>query len=121
MTDGYDERTAYGFIDGHDDPSMGWARYAQAFKHFNLNSGLFYLRANVRTAALMQRLADRLERQKYWRVHVFFVSFNAPRSCRNSLLHLSTTIYTVMILSRAVTYTYLIAFAFHIATCLYIV
>ena len=29
MSDGFDERTAYGFIDGHDDPSMGWARYAQ--------------------------------------------------------------------------------------------
>jgi hypothetical protein len=24
-------------IEGFDDPSMGWARYAQFFKHFNLN------------------------------------------------------------------------------------
>ena len=39
MTDGYDEQTAYGAIDGIDDPSMGWARYAQFYKHFNLNSG----------------------------------------------------------------------------------
>jgi hypothetical protein len=30
MTDGYDPPTAYGHIDGIDDPSMGWARYAQA-------------------------------------------------------------------------------------------
>ena len=60
MTDGFDERTAYGAIDGFDDPSMGWARYAQAFKHFNLNSGLFYLRANVRTLDLVTRLEDRL-------------------------------------------------------------
>ena len=29
MTDGYDPPTAYGHIDGIDDPSMGWARYAQ--------------------------------------------------------------------------------------------
>lgn len=29
MTDGFDERTAYGTIEGFDDPSMGWARYAQ--------------------------------------------------------------------------------------------
>lgn len=37
MTDGFDERTAYGSIEGFDDPSMGWARYAQYYKHFNLN------------------------------------------------------------------------------------
>ena len=29
MSDGFDEATAYGYIDGFDDPSMGWARYAQ--------------------------------------------------------------------------------------------
>lgn len=29
MTDGYDKPTSYGHIDGIDDPSMGWARYAQ--------------------------------------------------------------------------------------------
>ena len=29
MTDGYDKPTAYGHIDGIDDPTMGWARYAQ--------------------------------------------------------------------------------------------
>ena len=29
MTDGFDRPTAYGHIDGIDDPSMGWARYAQ--------------------------------------------------------------------------------------------
>ena len=30
MSDGFDRPTAYGHIDGIDDPSMGWARYAQA-------------------------------------------------------------------------------------------
>lgn len=29
MSDGFDRPTAYGHIDGIDDPSMGWARYAQ--------------------------------------------------------------------------------------------
>lgn len=29
MTDGFDDAGAYGFVDGLDDPSMGWARYAQ--------------------------------------------------------------------------------------------
>lgn len=32
MTDGYDEPTSYGHIDGVDDPSMGWARYAQVWE-----------------------------------------------------------------------------------------
>ena len=50
MTDGFDDATAYGFIDGLDDPTMGWARYAQATKHFNLNSGLFYVRAGAHTS-----------------------------------------------------------------------
>jgi hypothetical protein len=26
MSDGFDPGTAYGHIDGFDDPSMGWAR-----------------------------------------------------------------------------------------------
>ena len=30
MSDGFDAGTAYGHIDGIDDPTMGWARYAQA-------------------------------------------------------------------------------------------
>ena len=29
MTDGYDAPTAYGHIDGIDDPTMGWSRNAQ--------------------------------------------------------------------------------------------
>jgi len=85
MSDGFDERTAYGFIDGHDDPSMGWARYAQAVKHFNFNSGLFYLRANERTIELMQRLETRLSKQKYWdqtayNEEIFFLSHGSYKS-----------------------------------------
>ena len=44
MSDGFDDRWAYGMIDGFDDPSMGWARYGQIYKRFAMNSGLFYLR-----------------------------------------------------------------------------
>jgi hypothetical protein len=79
MTDGFDDGTAYGFIDGFDDATMGWARYAQATKHMNLNSGLFYVRANANTLDLMVRLATRLSRQKYWdqtafNEEIFFLS-----------------------------------------------
>jgi arabinosyltransferase len=79
MTDGFDDGTAYGFVDGLDDPSMGWARYAQSTKHMNLNSGLFYVRANVNTVALMSKLADRLSKHKYWdqtafNEEIFFLS-----------------------------------------------
>jgi hypothetical protein len=66
MTDGFDEHTAYGSIEGFDDPSMGWGRYAQYYKHFNLNSGLFFLMANNRTLDLLTRLATRLSKEKYW-------------------------------------------------------
>jgi hypothetical protein len=79
MTDGFDDATAYGQIDGIDDPSMGWARYAQSTKHMNLNSGLFYVRANENTLRLMLKLADRLSKQKYWdqtafNEEIFFLS-----------------------------------------------
>uniref|UniRef100_A0A061SDG7 Glycosyltransferase n=1 Tax=Tetraselmis sp. GSL018 TaxID=582737 RepID=A0A061SDG7_9CHLO len=85
MSDGFDERTAYGFVDGFDDPSMGWARYAQAIKHFNFNSGLFYLRANSRTMDLMGRLENRLSHQKYWdqtayNEEIFFLSHGDYKS-----------------------------------------
>lgn len=85
MSDGYDERLAYGMIDGFDDPSMGWARYAQFYKHFNLNSGLFYLRSNNRTLNLVSRLEDRLSKTKYWdqtawNEEIFFLSHDNYKS-----------------------------------------
>ena len=84
MTDGFDDATAYGFIDGLDDASMGWARYAQATKHLNLNSGLFYVRAGPATLALMRRLEARLSVEKYWdqtafNEEIFFLSHGAVR------------------------------------------
>ncbi|KXZ46748.1 hypothetical protein GPECTOR_41g713 [Gonium pectorale] len=85
MTDGFDEHTAYGSIEGFDDPSMGWGRYAQYYKHFNLNSGLFYLKANNRTLDLMTRLARRLSQEKYWdqtayNEEIFFLSHGSYKS-----------------------------------------
>jgi hypothetical protein len=67
MSDGFDAPTAYGQIEGFDDPSMGWARFAQKESHFNLNSGLFYLAANPRTVELMQvRLACKAIAKLAW-------------------------------------------------------
>uniref|UniRef100_A0A383W2G0 Nucleotide-diphospho-sugar transferase domain-containing protein n=1 Tax=Tetradesmus obliquus TaxID=3088 RepID=A0A383W2G0_TETOB len=85
MSDGFDPMTAYGQIEGFDDPSMGWARFAQKESHFNLNSGLFYLAANPRTVELMQRLETRLSREKYWdqtayNEEIFFLSHDNYRS-----------------------------------------
>ncbi|KAF6264156.1 nucleotide-diphospho-sugar transferase-domain-containing protein [Scenedesmus sp. NREL 46B-D3] len=85
MSDGFDAPTAYGQIEGYDDPSMGWARFAQKESHFNLNSGLFYLAANPRTVELMQRLETRLGREKYWdqtayNEEIFFLSHDHYKS-----------------------------------------
>lgn len=79
MSDGFDEATAYGSIDSVDDASMGWSRYAQGTKHYNLNSGLFFISANKRTADLMKRLKTRLSKAKYWdqsafNEEIFFLS-----------------------------------------------
>mmetsp|Transcript_6937 Transcript_6937/g.11803 ORF Transcript_6937/g.11803 Transcript_6937/m.11803 type:complete len:388 (-) Transcript_6937:991-2154(-) len=85
MSDGFDERGAYGAIDGFDDPTMGWARYAQYYKHFNLNSGLFYLLANDRTLSLLVRLETRLTKTAYWdqtayNEEIFFLSHGDYKS-----------------------------------------
>ena len=42
-----------GYVDGIDDPGMGWARYAQTIRIFVLNSGLFYIQPSERTVRLM--------------------------------------------------------------------
>ncbi|KAK9824345.1 hypothetical protein WJX72_009577 [[Myrmecia] bisecta] len=85
MSDGFDEGSAYGNIDGIDDPSMGWARYAQGTRHLNMNSGLFYVKANARTIELMTRIADRLSKVKAWdqsvyNEEIFFLSHGAYKS-----------------------------------------
>ncbi len=50
----------------HDDPKMGWSRWAHTIRVFTLNSGLFYIRPNERTLALMDRISERLMREKSW-------------------------------------------------------
>ena len=45
-----------GYVDGIDDPSMGWARYAQTIRIFVLNSGLFYIQPSNRTARATRSL-----------------------------------------------------------------
>ena len=71
MSDGYDDLTAYGAIYGVDDESMGWSRYAQGTQHMALNSGLFYLKANERTIALMQNIYKRLRKENAWDQSVY--------------------------------------------------
>lgn len=66
MSDGYDDKTAYGIIETYDDPDMGWSRYSQGFKHHNLNSGIFYVRNSDKTVSLMKRISERLLREVYW-------------------------------------------------------
>jgi len=87
MSDGFDDRTAYGYIEGFDDASMGWARYAQTIRHFVFNSGLFYIRSNTRTVELMQRIAKKLEQaphswdQSVYNEEIFFM----PHGCKHTL------------------------------------
>uniref|UniRef100_A0A061SJT2 Glycosyltransferase cazy family gt77-like protein n=1 Tax=Tetraselmis sp. GSL018 TaxID=582737 RepID=A0A061SJT2_9CHLO len=67
LSDGFDERTAYGgWDDVFDDPQMGWSRYAHTIRLFMVNSGLFYVRPSSRTVELMDRLTERLSREAAW-------------------------------------------------------
>jgi hypothetical protein len=68
-------------------------RFAQKQSQFALNSGLFYVAANLRTIELMERLERRLSREKYWdqtayNEEIFFLSHGNYRSpkVRNSLV-----------------------------------
>lgn len=56
MTDGFDERTAYGSIEGYQDASMGWSQYAQFYKHFNFNRCVACSSASSCRAALSHAL-----------------------------------------------------------------
>jgi hypothetical protein len=51
------ESSAAGYVDGIDDPGMGWARYAQTIRIFVLNSGLFYIQPSERTVRCVQACA----------------------------------------------------------------
>lgn len=43
----------------------------QSTEHLNMNSGLFWLKANVRTIGLMERIAARLAREEAWDQSVY--------------------------------------------------
>ncbi|XP_027163029.1 arabinosyltransferase RRA2-like [Coffea eugenioides] len=71
MTDGHNNRTAYGYDDVFDEPSMGWARYAHTMRIWVYNSGFFYIRPTIPSIELLDRVSDRLSRGKAWDQAVF--------------------------------------------------
>ncbi|XP_008236793.1 PREDICTED: arabinosyltransferase RRA2-like [Prunus mume] len=71
MTDGHDNRTAYGYNDVFDEPGMGWARYAHTMRMWVYNSGFFYIRPTIPSIELLDRVANRLSREQAWDQAVF--------------------------------------------------
>jgi hypothetical protein len=63
MTDGHDNRTAYGYNDVFDEPAMGWARYAHTMRIWVYNSGFFCIRPTIPSIELLDRVAGRLSRE----------------------------------------------------------
>ena len=81
LSDGFDPNVAYGKIKGFDDPTMGWARYAQGVYHMVFNSGLFLVRPRRCTVELMQRVTRALEKRKEWdqsrwNMELFYLTHN---------------------------------------------
>lgn len=71
-TDGFDNNTAYGWSDDVEDESMGWAKHAQRINILALNSGLFFMRANEVSLALLDTIMARLATHpKAWDQSVF--------------------------------------------------
>mmetsp|Transcript_18645 Transcript_18645/g.40053 ORF Transcript_18645/g.40053 Transcript_18645/m.40053 type:complete len:447 (+) Transcript_18645:53-1393(+) len=70
QTDGFDD-TAYGIIEGVHDPSMGWGAGGLYMKLFTTNVGAMYAKANHRTFALMNQVADYLSANSGWDQQVF--------------------------------------------------
>lgn len=71
MTDGHNNMTAYGYNDVFDEPAMGWARYAHTMRIWVYNSGFFYIRPTIPSIELLDRVADRLSKEKAWDQAVF--------------------------------------------------
>mmetsp|Transcript_874 Transcript_874/g.3192 ORF Transcript_874/g.3192 Transcript_874/m.3192 type:complete len:441 (-) Transcript_874:158-1480(-) len=78
LSDGFDAGTAYGKIEGIDDPKMGWSRYAQKFELFALNSGLFYLRSTPSALALVDAINEHLKKNKAWDQTVYNEKIHMP-------------------------------------------
>lgn len=71
MTDGHTNLTAYGYDDVFDDASMGWSRYAHTMRIWVFNSGFFYIRPTIPSIELLDRVVDRLSKEKAWDQAVF--------------------------------------------------
>ncbi|KAG9148084.1 hypothetical protein Leryth_003652 [Lithospermum erythrorhizon] len=78
MTDGHDNRTAYGYNDVFDEPAMGWARYAHTMRIWVYNSGFFYIRPTLPAIELLDRVADRLAHENAWDQAVFNEELSFP-------------------------------------------
>lgn len=59
-SDGWDAASAYGWDDVHDEPGLGWARYAHSTRVMHLNSGLWAARPTAAAAAAVALVEARL-------------------------------------------------------------
>uniref|UniRef100_A0A0E0AM12 Glycosyltransferase n=1 Tax=Oryza glumipatula TaxID=40148 RepID=A0A0E0AM12_9ORYZ len=90
MSDGHDNRTAYGFNDVFDEPLMGWARYAHTMRIWVYNSGFFFIRPTIPSIELLDRVAGRLSREpKSWDQAVFNEELFFPSHPGYEGLHIS--------------------------------
>ncbi|TQE08844.1 hypothetical protein C1H46_005562 [Malus baccata] len=71
MTDGHNNMTGYGYNDVFDEPGMGWARYAHTMRMWVYNSGFFYIRPTIPSIELLDRVANRLSKERAWDQAVF--------------------------------------------------
>uniref|UniRef100_A0A0E0EDS5 Glycosyltransferase n=1 Tax=Oryza meridionalis TaxID=40149 RepID=A0A0E0EDS5_9ORYZ len=90
MSDGHDNRTAYGFNDVFDEPLMRWARYAHTMRIWVYNSGFFFIRPTIPSIELLDRVAGRLSREpKSWDQAVFNEELFFPSHPGYEGLHIS--------------------------------
>lgn len=92
MTDGDSNQTAYGFDDVKDDPQMGWSRYAHTMRIWVFNSGFFYIRPTIPSIELLDRVTNRLSKEKAWDQAVFNEELFLPSHPGYEGLHASTRV-----------------------------
>ncbi|KAK3412503.1 hypothetical protein EUGRSUZ_I01249 [Eucalyptus grandis] len=81
MSDGHDNRTAYGFDDVFDEPGMDWTRDGHTTRISVYNCGFFYIRPTIPSIELLDRVAARLSQenardQAVFNEELFFPSHN---------------------------------------------
>ncbi|KAI3973581.1 hypothetical protein MKW92_033307 [Papaver armeniacum] len=89
MTDGHNNMTAYGFNDVFDEPSMGRGRYVHTMRVWVCNSGFFYIRPTIPAIELLDRVVDRLAKEKAWDQAVFNEELFYPSCPGYEALHAS--------------------------------